>query len=666
MLNNMVMRSTKTTYLNLIYPSVLILVSITTFVIRQFGPEPFIDYSNNLVNIKDLALVEKRDQYILYSWWFIVVLLAIFLLLKYKVLGRKITVSKLVCLLIIISISLTLLSAFWFEDLHEKLTGISLWSGISPSFFIFGGLIVVLLFLGLGQYYFQSRKLINSGLVVISIFYILPNLIQFPKYLDDQNHFNFVANDLIASSIGKTVLFDYFPVYTNLLGAPLIPLLKFSPTHPIQIAVYYIVFLQAIIMLLSFLLIKSTVPKRFVLLSFFVFIIPIFATGDIGRSPSSYFPIFPLRIIVPLICIYLSLQILFSKNRNRFAFVGLGILLGVNIFNNLEFGLTSSLSILVAAIILLRKTYSAPKLVVEVVSGLLLTLLSIYALFLIMNKPLKLEELFLFIKLTLSGYYAIPMEAFGIHLIIVTFFITVCFISAYQLLNNPFSNSKPLKRNYLLFILSMWAIMTLPYFVGRSFPSTIIGGFAFHYALIFALLLPTIFSVYKVTKSKFSDLFVNLIFSFLGLSIIFSLLFTINKPTLKLNQVREFRAESSDYFGLKLQLKYFLENSKDKSLSDLFKSNSISQILLLSGALESQLGFPSELVTNHPWHLEVTPLYTSLQCEYSKTSKFSYVLTYPRIVDSLALNPKCTDVFDFKNVKALTEIETNLVILGKK
>ncbi|GDX17854.1 hypothetical protein LBMAG05_11500 [Actinomycetes bacterium] len=130
--------------------------------------------------------------------------------------------------------------------------------------------------------------------------------------------------------------------------------------------------------------------------------------------------------------------------------------------------------------------------------------------------------------------------------------------------------------------------------------------------------------------------------------------------------MREFKSESSDYTNLKLQLNYFLEESKDKSLSELLRSNSISQILLLSGLLESQLGFPSELVTNDPWHLEVTPLYTSLQCEYSKNSKFKYVLTYPRIVDSLALNPECADVFDFKNVKALTEIETNLVILGKK
>ena len=208
--------------------------------------------------------------------------------------------------------------------------------------------------------------------------------------------------------------------------------------------------------------------------------------------------------------------------------------------------------------------------------------------------------------------------------------------------------------------------MILPYFVGRSFPSTILGGFGFHYALIMTLILPTIFSVFKVTRSQRSYLFVNTIFLFLGLSIILSLLFNINDPRIKINEVKEFKAESSEFYSLRLQYEFFLEKSNDKTLSDLFKSNSISQILPLSGALESQIGLPSELVTNHPWHLEVTPLYTTLQCEYSKESKYKYVLTNPRTIDSLALNPACSSVFDFKNVKALTEIETNLLILGKK
>ena len=659
-------RLAKTTFLNLIYPITLIFISISTYLIRKYGPEPFIDYSNTLVNIKDLAIVEKRDQYILFSWLFILITFAIFLLWRNKSFSKKLNSSVIIYLLIFIALFLTLRSALWSDDLYEKMTGTSLWSGISPIHLVIGGIFGVILLLGFSDYRPRVTGSINFLLIFISIFYILPNLIQLPKYLDDQTHFNFVADDLIANSIGKTILFDYFPVYTNVLGIPLAPILNFSPNHPIQLVVYYLILLQAIILLISFLLIKATAPKRLIPLSFLILILPIFAIGDSGTSPSSYFPIFPLRIVIPLICVYLSLQILFSKHISKYGLFSLGVFLGINIFNNLEFGLTSSLSIFLAAVILLRKTALIKIFVSVVLAGIATTFISIYSFFELIDKPLKYEEIFLFIKLTLSGYNAVPMDAFGIHLIIVALFITGCVISANQLLQTPLSNSKINKRNYLLFIISLWSIMTLPYFVGRSFPSTILGGFGFHYALIMTLILPTIFSVFKVTRSQRSYLFVNTIFLFLGLSIILSLLFNINDPRIKINEVKEFKAESSEFYSLRLQYEFFLEKSNDKTLSDLFKSNSISQILPLSGALESQIGLPSELVTNHPWHLEVTPLYTTLQCEYSKESKYRYVLTNPRTIDSLALNPDCSSVFDFKNVKALTEIETNLLILGKK
>ena len=660
------MRFPKSIILNLVFPITLILVSVSTYFIRKLGPEPFIDLNNNLVNIKELALVEKRDQFIFYSWLSIVIIYATILLIKHDFFGNKINSSISINSTIFLGLFLALLSVLWSEDLHEKMTGISLWSGISPIHLIIGFILSMIIVLITSNYIPRLHMVLNIILISISILFILPNLIQFPKYLDDQNHFNFVANDLIASSIGKTILFDYFPVYTNVLGIPLAPILKFSPSHPIQLAVYYLVFLQFIVLLISFLLIKATVPKRLVPLSFLVLILPIFATGDTGRSPSSYFPILPLRIVIPLFCIYISFKIIFSKSINKSGLFILGILLGINIFNNLEFGFTSSLSIILSSLLLLRKTPHLKTFIVVVFSGLVLSFISILSFFELINKPLKYSEIFLFIKLTLSGYYAIPMDAFGIHIIIVSLFITGSVISSYQLLSNTPDNSRITKRNYLLFILSIWSVMTLPYFVGRSFPSTIIGGFAFHYALIISLLLPTILGIFKTTKMHLSSLFIHSAFGLLGLSVIFSLFFNINDPRLKVEQFNDFRAESSDFYSLRLQIEYFSEKSNDKTLSDLLRVDSISQILPLSGALESQLGFPSELITNHPWHLEVTPLYTSLQCEYSKLSKFKFVLTNPKIIDSLALNPACSQVFDFKNVKVLNEIETNFVILGKK
>ena len=267
------------------------------------------------------------------------------------------------------------------EDLYEKMTGTSLWSGISPIHLVIGGIFGVIILLGFSNYRPRVTGSINFLLIFISIFYILPNLIQLPKYLDDQTHFNFVADDLIANSIGKTVLFDYFPVYTNVLGIPLTPILNFSPNHPVQLVVYYLIFLQAIILLISFLLIKATSPKRLIPLSFLILILPIFAIGDSGTSPSSYFPIFPLRIVVPLICVYLSLQILFSKRISKYGLFSLGVFLGINIFNNLEFGLTSSLSIFFAALILLRKSALIKIFVSIVLGGLATTFISIYSFF---------------------------------------------------------------------------------------------------------------------------------------------------------------------------------------------------------------------------------------------------------------------------------------------
>ena len=162
-------RFVKTTFLNLIYPITLISVSVSTYLIRKYGPEPYIDYSNSLINIKDLALVEKRDQYILLSWLSILLVFAILLLWKYKSFGKKFNSSIIVYLIIFVALFLTLLSALWSEDLHEKMTGISLWSGISPIHLGIGGFFSVMLLLGFSNYRPLVSRLINFLLISKSL-----------------------------------------------------------------------------------------------------------------------------------------------------------------------------------------------------------------------------------------------------------------------------------------------------------------------------------------------------------------------------------------------------------------------------------------------------------------------------------------------------------------
>jgi len=651
--------------LNYVYPVSILLISFSTYLIRILGPEPYKNLQNNLVSIEGLTVIEKRDQYIFFSWLFISFILFALTILKFQFRIKFKLSNQLVFLLFLAAISLTLLSTLWPYDLHKVLTGISLWSGVDPLALITGFILSWFLFRYISIYSLKFNNLINILLYLLLFIYILPNLIQIPKYLDDQNHFNFLVNDLIVVSLGKTVLYDYFPVYTNLLGIPLAPLLQLSPTHPIQISVYYLIFLQGLIILISFLMLRQSILKRLLPLSFIISVVPLFAAGDIGRSAISYFPIFPIRIIIPVICIFLALKLILAKDIKKFTFIFIGFCLGLNIFNNIEFGLTSSFAIVLATGLVLYKTKFFYRFLIESMLGVVSFLLLFYLVFLTLGKPLDFSKLFVFIQLTLSGFYAVPMDAMGIHIIIVSLFVTGSVVSANILINSTFTRSLILKRNYLLFIFSFWSIISLPYFIGRSFPSTIIGGFAFQSGIIFSLLIPTLFNLNRLLKFNTIHKFKLTIFGFMGLSIILSLLFAINNPKDKITKIFDYNSESSDYLKLKSDIRYYLNDSQDKSLIDLFQNKSISQILPLSGALESQLNFPSELITNHPWHLEVTPLYTSLQCEYSMKSNYKYVLTTLPLMNSLFSNKNCLGVFDFKKATMLSEIDTKFVIVPK-
>jgi hypothetical protein len=152
----------------------------------------------------------------------------------------------------------------------------------------------------------------------------------------------------------------------------------------------------------------------------------------------------------------------------------------------------------------------------------------------------------------------------------------------------------------------------------------------------------------------------------LSLSIVFSGLFTVNDPRVKFGQFKDFKAESWDYYSQKAQVLFYLNDSKDQTVKNLQAEKSLSQILLISNAYTSQLGLPSELITNHPWHLEVTSAFSSLQCQFPGINKYKYVLTTQNVNDTLLKNADCLTVYDFDKTIKLTEIESNLVIMVKK
>jgi len=564
-------------FIGLVYPLTLILVTLSTFLIRTFGPIPYIDPNNTWVSNPDFALEEPRDSFILLSWWLIsLIILLIFLkapigkVQKNIILVSGVTVQ-------FIGIIIIFISSTWSLDSRNISDGLALWTGVKPNFILYSAIFLIITF-----YLFLNRQKLFFGLLIklvfLSIFvYMIINVIQFPLYLDDQNHFNFVANDLLTGVAGKTALYNYFPVYST---------------------IFYVIF-------------KNKSPNRV-----FLFLV--------------------------------------------------GFLMGINIINNLEFGATASLSILMTLVIF----YGINKKMLYTLLPILIGILSFIFLFYIFNllakTPVDFNSMFIFMRLTLSGYYAIAMDFMGIHLIIVSLFISGFAIGTYFLIKYRNINSIQSRRYFLLTLLSIWGLGSLPYFSGRSLPSTLIGGLAFHYAFVFALLVPLLFTSFKFLKSNLLSKLPLVVTSLLSLSVVFSGLFTVNDPLVKFGQFKDFKSESWDYYSQKAQVLFYLNNSKDKTVKNLLNDNSLSQILLLSNAYSSQLGLPSELITNHPWHLEVTPAFSSLQCQFPGIDKYKYVLTTQNVNDTLLKNDDCLTVYDFDKTIKLTEIESNLVIMVKK
>jgi hypothetical protein len=133
-----------TKFIGLVYPLTLILVTFSTFLIRTFGPIPYTDPNNTWVSNPDLALEEPRDLFILLSWWIIsLIILFIFVNAPIEKIQHKILFVSGVTIQLI-GISIIYISSTWSLDLHFKLNGLALWTGVEPRFIFYSAIFLII------------------------------------------------------------------------------------------------------------------------------------------------------------------------------------------------------------------------------------------------------------------------------------------------------------------------------------------------------------------------------------------------------------------------------------------------------------------------------------------------------------------------------------------
>jgi hypothetical protein len=257
----------------------------------------------------------------------------------------------------------------------------------------------------------------------------------------------------------------------------------------------------------------------------------------------------------------------------------------------------------------------------------------------------------------LSGFNAVPMRPFGLHIAVVAFFVTLFVVGttlALKFRNRPRSFAS--QQGFLLFLTAGWGLLTLPYFAGRSLTPTLTGGFAFTVGLVAASALPLFraqFAVLTRSRSPFS----------IGASVsaaLAALVIIATAATFALVP-----NPSKTLSGLAGPSAELPELNELRGLLDGVPADH-AHILPMSSILELQTGLPALNVTNHPFHLALSPSYTELLCQSPQSGGVTRLITTPEVVVALQMTPSCSNVFDFQEIQDLRSEEKTYVIVGIK
>lgn len=602
----------------------MIFTTATTLFWVNFGPKSFVPLESTNLNEEVLksALIEPRDKIILISWW-LTCLFFIYFVQKFavkRVIHRNL--NYLALLTQATFLLLAIISFTWDKDSTKT------WIGVGIKGIIVGIILVLIIFINWFVGIHISRYLVVLFLTTMLAF-LIPAFIQTPGSIRDFGHFTFTGDEISAAAAGHFPYFDYFPQYSSLLGIPLALFVKVFPTNPVNLTVLWILFLQLVCFGLIYLTAINLGGKKLILPASILTLIPSLIPGDtppkaLGNwllSATTYFANFPMRIVLPTICIYYVIKLSKGKDskyitNNKIMFK-VGLLSGLAALNNSDFGMPFVLILLIYFLILVKNKvmsiYSLGVFIVGITS-IILTYLIIARLF---NKSLLLSEYFVFAKtFGVDGFGNTEMDAFGIHISLVTLFSSAVVIGFWYLTQGIKKNSKyNYRQGTALFLVGGWSLFALTYFSGRSLTPTAIGGYAFLSSFVSVVYLPIIknlFYSFKFYKSQYFIKSVGLTSAALLIIGSTSTLIKLKSPDIYVAKIRS--ASVEDNTPIYLQSRIIKNLAQSKIIDSRYQLNQVGFILPWGNLTELVSGVDSLMVFSSDSYLEMSNKFVNMQC----------------------------------------------------
>lgn len=510
-------------------------------------------------------------------------------------------------------------------------------------------------------------RILNVLFLAVSVVYVVLFIWQTPGTVVDFYHFKFTLDEVLAPGAGRIPLGGYVPQYTVLLGFPIAPIAAVFRNAAATIGLLWIVFLQilAICTVLRTLVVNGAHQIAGVLS--FVVVAPLVATGR-STGPlifgSSYFAGFPLRHVLPAILFAFFVG---SQSRphhptstqkwNSRRGLLVGLLAGATFLNNPDFGAPAVVAVVVSIILTEGRQALRSRYLRDFLAGIPAVFVAYWMLLRLFGLTVDPAAWIAFPRIFgMAGFGNMAMTRSGLQTVYVTLFIVVAAFSL-RVFRAASSHALPRLAGTALFglVSATWSVLTLTYFVGRSYTSTLMVGHSFQFGIVCASLVSMIYQLRnnevpgtaRAARTGAALLTVAAVATTLVGS---GILRTPNIP----DALHRLRTPSWSTEQQR-QAKWIEERVREITQARVVQMMPSPSLVDLTTSLRSVL------ILNHPVNFEFSGTFRTDQCKELRRADAEYLVTIAVTARWLRSEP-CTRYVQFAD-KSIPVSGTNLVLL---
>jgi hypothetical protein len=346
----------------------------------------------------------------------------------------------------------------------------------------------------------SSFKYILGAVISISSLFSLISVFQGMNSLIYSYPSSFMINESLAVAAGHWPYVDFIPQY-QMGNAFLIALLKplFAPNQLIEICIVFMSLILIFTLIVGVIIVRACLPNRSILVAM-ALVIPITCVvpfpGRVGYrgSIAEFLSAIPVRIFPGVMILGAIVWVLMRSNMSgsklKRSLTFIGVACGLVLWNTQDFGIALAVSIFIGLFAL--KLLSVLKTKFMIIRWFIGSLIgfSIYPLVsLALGKNIRFSDYGFFLRQFGGGFASEPIHTPGPVLLILPLIVSILTCSVWILKR---SNSYPeTERRKLHFsgavslLFSIWAIISLPYYVNRSFAACMLQIFLLPTAIAF-------------------------------------------------------------------------------------------------------------------------------------------------------------------------------------